>query len=130
VDELENCSTLAQIVNVRIERHEYVLPLVVKKNVSMMSVSSTEAFPTMWLALQLEMPTTADSIPDPKMGGVCWNSGPDTRLDVVASSIHLLAVLASIQLVVVVVAASKFAQLQEILPKASRVLDPYENPVT
>jgi hypothetical protein len=78
VDELENCSTLAQIVNVRIERHEYVLSLVAKKNVSMTSVSSTEAFPTMWLALQLEMPTTADSISGPKMGGVCWNSDPDT----------------------------------------------------
>jgi hypothetical protein len=33
MDELESRSTLAQIINVRIERHEYVLSSVVKKKV-------------------------------------------------------------------------------------------------
>jgi hypothetical protein len=44
--------------------------LVVKKKVTMavMSVSSTEAFPTAGLALQLEVPTVAAGIPSPKVG--------------------------------------------------------------
>jgi hypothetical protein len=40
------------------------------------SVSSTEIFPTMGLALQLEVPTAAASIPRPKVREECWNSGP------------------------------------------------------
>jgi hypothetical protein len=35
------------------------------------SVSSTEAFPTVRLALQLEVPTTVASIPGPKVGEEC-----------------------------------------------------------
>jgi hypothetical protein len=34
-------------------------------------VSSTEAFPTVRLALKLEVPTTAASIPGPKVGEEC-----------------------------------------------------------
>jgi hypothetical protein len=47
-----------------------------------------------------------------------------------AASIHMEVVAASIQLEVVVVATSESTQLQETLPMASRVLDPYENLVT
>jgi hypothetical protein len=35
------------------------------------SVSSTKAFPTAGLALQLEVPTVAASIPDPKVREEC-----------------------------------------------------------
>jgi hypothetical protein len=42
-----------------------------------MSVSSTETFPMAGLALQLEVPTTAASIPGPKVGEKCWNSSLD-----------------------------------------------------
>jgi DUF1365 family protein len=51
MDELENRSTLAQITNIRIERHEYVLPSVAKKKVVAVSVSSMEAFPMVGLDL-------------------------------------------------------------------------------
>jgi hypothetical protein len=60
-------------------------------------------------------------IPGPKVGEECWNSGLDARLE---------AVVASIQLEVMVVAMSKSAWLWVTLPMTSRVLDPYENPVT
>jgi hypothetical protein len=46
------------------------------------------------------------------------------------ASIHLKAVAASIQLEAVVVAMSKVARLRETLPTASRVVGPFENPVT
>jgi hypothetical protein len=49
---------------------------------------------------------------------------------VVAASIHLKVVEASIQLEAVVAATSEAARLQETLPTASWVLGPYENPVT
>jgi hypothetical protein len=51
-------------------------------------------------------------------------------LEAVAVSIHLEAVAASIQLEAAVAATSEAARLRETLPMASRVLDPYENPVT
>jgi hypothetical protein len=54
----------------------------------------------------------------------------DGRLEAIAVSIHLKAVAASIQLEVAVVATSEAAWLQETLLMASRVLNPYENPVT
>jgi hypothetical protein len=63
------------------------------------SVSSTEAFPTAGLALQLEVPTMVASIPGPKVGEECWNSDLDSRLKAVAASIHLEAVMASISLI-------------------------------
>jgi hypothetical protein len=44
---------------------------VVKKKVTAASVSSTEAFPTMGLALQVEVPMAAASIPGPKVGEEC-----------------------------------------------------------
>jgi hypothetical protein len=48
------------------------LPSVVKKNVVAASRSSTEAFPTAGLALQLEVPTTVvASIPSRKVGEEC-----------------------------------------------------------
>jgi hypothetical protein len=71
MDELERRSTLAQIMNVRIESHKYVLPLVVKKKVDAASVSSTKAFSMAGLTLQLEVPTVAASIPGPKVGEEC-----------------------------------------------------------
>jgi hypothetical protein len=109
-----------------------ILLLVAKKKVAMVvvSVSSTEAFPTMGPALQLEVPTEAVSIPGPTVGEECWNSSLDGQLEVVAASIHLEAVVASIHLEVAVAATSKPAWLWETLPTASRVLDPYENPIT
>jgi hypothetical protein len=50
------------------------LPLVVKKKVAAVSMSYTEAFPTVGLAIQLEVPTmTVASIPGRKVGEECWN---------------------------------------------------------
>jgi hypothetical protein len=99
------------------------LPSVVKKKVTMaaVSLSSTEAFPTAGLTLQLEVPTAVSSIPGQKVGEEYWNSGLDGWLEAVAASIQLEAV---------VVATSKAARLRETLPTASQVLDPYENPIT
>jgi hypothetical protein len=62
---------MAHITNVTIERHKYVLPSVVKKKVTVMSVLSTEAFPTAGLALQPEVPMVAANIPDLKVGEEC-----------------------------------------------------------
>jgi hypothetical protein len=60
-------------------------------------VSSTEAIPTLGLALQLEVPTLeAASISGPKVGEECWNSGLDDRLLAVAANIYLKVVVASI----------------------------------
>jgi hypothetical protein len=42
---------------------------VAKKKVVAVSVLSMEAFPTVGLALQLEVPTAVASIPEPKVGG-------------------------------------------------------------
>jgi hypothetical protein len=85
------------------------------------SVSSMEAFPTVRLSRQLEVPTAAANILGPKVGEECWNSGLIDRLEVVA---------VSIQLEVVVVATSKATRLRETLSMASWVLNPYENPIT
>jgi hypothetical protein len=63
--------TLARIMNVTIERHKYVLPLVVKKKVVTVLVSSKKAFLMAGLALQLEVPTVVTSIPGPKVGEEC-----------------------------------------------------------
>jgi hypothetical protein len=41
------------------------------KKVVVVSVLSTEAFPMVGLALQVEVPTVAASIPDPKVGEEC-----------------------------------------------------------
>jgi hypothetical protein len=46
------------------------------------------------------------------------------------ASIHLKAVVATIQLEASVAATSEAARLRETLPMASWVLGPYENPVT
>jgi hypothetical protein len=84
-----------------------------KKKVTVVSVLSTKAFPTIGLALQLKMPTTAAaSIPSRKVGEECWNSSLDDRLK---------AVVASIQLEAAVTAMSEAARLWEILPIASWV---------
>jgi hypothetical protein len=53
------------------------LPLVAKKKVVAAATSSTEAFPTARLALQLEVLTVAASIPGRKVGEEYWNSGLD-----------------------------------------------------
>jgi hypothetical protein len=70
------------------------------------------------------------SIPGWKVGEECWNSGLDGRLETVAASMHLKTMVASIQLVAAMVATLEAARLWETLPTASRVLGPYENPVT
>jgi hypothetical protein len=57
---------------------------VAKKKVVAVSVSSMEAFPTVGLALQLEVPTAVASIPEPKVGEECRNSGLNGRLKAVA----------------------------------------------
>jgi hypothetical protein len=103
---------------------------VVKKEVVVASMSSMEAFPTTGIALQLEVSMTAASISGPKVGEECWNSGLDARLEAVAANIHLEAVVTNILVVVVVVTTSNSSRLWEILPMASWVLDPYENPIT
>jgi hypothetical protein len=74
-------------MNVTIERHTYVFPSVAKKKVVAVSVSSMEAFPTVGLALQLEVPTVVARIPGTKVEEECWNSGLDVRLQAVAASI-------------------------------------------
>jgi hypothetical protein len=62
-----------------------------KVAVATASVSSTEAFPTAGLALELEVPTTAAaSIPGQKVGEECWNSALDGRLEVVVASMRTL----------------------------------------
>jgi hypothetical protein len=50
-----------------------ILPSVAKKKVdaTTLSVSSMEAFPMARLALQLEVPTAAATIPAPKVGEEC-----------------------------------------------------------
>jgi hypothetical protein len=68
----------------------------VVKKVTVVLVSSTEAFPTAGLALWLELPTVATSIPGPKVGEDCWNSSLDAHLEVVAASIYLEAVATNI----------------------------------
>jgi hypothetical protein len=100
-----------------------VLPSVAKKKVIAASVLSTEAFPTVGLSLQLEVPTVAASIPSLKVGEECWNSGLNARLEVVVASMHLAVVAASIQLEAAVAATSKSGWMRETLPTASRVLD-------
>jgi hypothetical protein len=65
------------------------LPSVAKKkiNVAVASMPSMEAFPTVGLALQLEVPTAAAaSIRGRKVGEECWNSGLDGRLEAVVVS--------------------------------------------
>jgi hypothetical protein len=83
---------------------------VAKKKVATTSVSSTEAFPMMGLALQLEVPMAELSILGPIVREECWNSGLDAQLEVVAASIQLEAV---------VVATSKSSWLWGTLPMAS-----------
>jgi hypothetical protein len=66
------------------------LQSVVKKKVTAAAASgsSTEAFPTMGLALQMELPmAAATSIRGWKVGEECWNSSLDGWLDVVVASI-------------------------------------------
>jgi hypothetical protein len=48
-----------------------VLPSVVKKKVTAVSLSSTDAFSTTGLALQVEVPMVAASIPSLKVGEEC-----------------------------------------------------------
>jgi hypothetical protein len=55
------------------------------------------------------------------VGEQCWNSDLDGQLE---------AVTASIQLKAAAVATSEAARLWETLPTTSRVLGPFENPVT
>jgi hypothetical protein len=89
------------------------LPSVAKKKIAAAtaSMSSTEAFPTTVIALQLEVATTAVvSVPSWKGGGGVLELWPGW-LEAVA-------------------ATSEAAWLRETLPMTSRVLDPYENPVT
>jgi hypothetical protein len=66
MDELTSRSSLTRITDVTIEKHEYIVPSVVKKNivVAAMSMSSKEAFPTVRLALWLEVSTVTTSIHD------------------------------------------------------------------
>jgi hypothetical protein len=108
MDKLASHSTLAHITNVTIERHELLLPSVVTK-VDAMSVSSMKAFPTVRLALQVDVPMATAIISDLRVGEECWNSSLNAWLEAVVASIHLEAVAASIQLEVAVVATSKFA---------------------
>jgi hypothetical protein len=108
------------------------LPPVAKKKAAAVavSVSSTELFPTVGLALQLEVPmVAAASIHSRKVGEECWNSGLDGRLEAVAASILLKVVVASIHLEATA-ATSEAARLRETLPTASRVVGPYDNPTT
>jgi hypothetical protein len=109
------------------------LPSVVKNKVTAatVSVSSTEAFPMVGLALQLKVRmAAAASISDRKVGEECWNSGLDGRWEAVVISIHLKVVAASIHLEEVAAATSEATRLRETLRTASRVAGPYENPVT
>jgi hypothetical protein len=68
-----------------------VLPSVVKKKVAAAaaSVSSTKAFPTAELALQLEVPIEATSILGLEVGEEYWNSSLNGRLEMVVACIKL-----------------------------------------
>jgi hypothetical protein len=63
-----------------------VLPSMSKKKFVVASVSFMEAFPTMGLALQVEVSTPAASIPGPKVGKECSNFVLDARLEVVLAT--------------------------------------------
>jgi hypothetical protein len=109
------------------------LPLVMKKKVAAAtaSVPSTEAFPMMGLARQLEVPTVAAaSIRGQKVGEECRKSGLDGRLEAMAASFHLKAMVDSIYLDATAAATSEAARLRETLPTASWVVGPYENTAT
>jgi ribosome-binding ATPase YchF (GTP1/OBG family) len=109
------------------------LPSAVKKKVITAAalVSSTEAFSTVGLALQLEVPTVAaTNIPDQKVGEECWNSDLDGRLETMATSVHLKVVAACIHLEAEVATTSEATRLWETLPTTSQVFGLYENPVT
>jgi hypothetical protein len=64
---------------------------VVKKKVvaAAASVSSTEAFSITELALHLEVPTEATSIPSLQVGEEYWNSSLNGRLEMVVACIKL-----------------------------------------
>jgi hypothetical protein len=109
------------------------LPSAVKKKVITAAalVSSTEAFSTVGLALQLEVPTVAaTNIPDQKVGEECWNSDLDGRLETMATSVLLKVVAACIHLEAEVATTSEATRLWETLPTTSQVFGLYENPVT
>jgi hypothetical protein len=109
------------------------LPSEAKKKVTVAaaSLSSTEAFPIVGLALQLEVLTTAAaSIHGQKVREKCWNSSLDGWLKAVVASINLKAVVASIHMEAVVATTLEATRLWETLPTSSRVVGPYENPIT
>jgi hypothetical protein len=92
--------------------------LLVRKEVA--AVPSTGAFPRAGLALQVSVPTTS-------VGEECKNS----NLEAIGArnQENEAAGAAKIQLEVVA-ATSEVARLLEILPMASQVFGPSENPVT
>jgi hypothetical protein len=122
MDELASHSTLARITNVTIKRRHQCLTVGDEKegccscDIGVIQGGN----PHGGLALQLEVPTAMASIPGSKVGEECWNSGLDGRLEAVAASIQLEAVVA---------AMLKSTSQRETLAMSSRVLDPYENPV-
>jgi hypothetical protein len=92
-------------------------PLAVKKKVDAASVSSTKAFHTTGLALQLEVPTAvATSILGQKVGEKCWNFGLDGRLEAVVANIQREKMAASIQLEVVVEASQRLPSCKRPSP--------------
>jgi hypothetical protein len=114
---------------------------VAKKNVVAATalVSSTEAFPTAGLALQLEVPTVMTSIPSLKVGEECWNPDLDGRLEVVAANIsyhviHLTHIIISIRLIsyhklhLPVLVPQKVARHKSFFSKVSRHLILQQHP--
>jgi hypothetical protein len=91
-------------------------------------VSSTEAFQrAAALVLQVELPTTSASNPDPGVGEECRNVDLDAVVGEGARSLDLLAVRS---LPEAVAATWKVHRLQEILPTTLWVPVYSENPVT
>jgi hypothetical protein len=84
---------------------------VVKKKIAAALVSSTEAFPMVGLALQVEVLTAVATIRGLKVGEECWNSS--SLCPARGGGGHIEACLA-----------------MGDPPHGISVLDPYENPVT
>jgi hypothetical protein len=106
------------------------LPAVAKKKVvaAVVSMLSTEAFLTVSLPSSWRCPTTAVASIHGRKVGECWNSGLDSRLEVVVASIHLKVVAASIQLEATVAVTLEAARLRETLPTISRGGGPISEP--
>jgi hypothetical protein len=105
------------------------LPSVVKKKVTATAtlVSSTEAFPTTGLALQLEESMVAtSSILGRKVEDECWNSGLNGRLEAVTTSIQLEAAVAATSEAARLLSCIGVTENNEVTLRKSQIKDTQE----